>query len=164
MFNQKSNMPCKNILFNRQQMSKMHDSMERLYKFPKANRSITGQTDLATAMGETPQVINNWEARGISQRGANLAQKKFGCDANWLLGKSVHPMHMPIEGTTVRLTDMESQNPWDWPFKTVSAAQYSLLEPEEKQHIETDILLRVKNRGDPLKQTTPAPKATKRSA
>ena len=69
-------------------MHEMHESMARLYKFARENKKITGQTELANALGETPQVVNNWEKRGISQRGANVAQKKIGCDANWILGKT----------------------------------------------------------------------------
>lgn len=88
MFTQNTNAACKNILFNEGQMNPMHESMARLYRFARENKKVTGQTELANALGETPQTVNNWEARGISQRGANVAQRKLGCDANWLLGKS----------------------------------------------------------------------------
>jgi hypothetical protein len=90
-------------MFNQSAMHPMHDSMGRLYKFVRENKKITGQTELATAMGETPQVINNWEGRGISQRGANLAQKKFGCDANWLLGKSETVFHIDRDQAATRV-------------------------------------------------------------
>lgn len=134
----------------------MHASLTKLYKFVRKNKGITGQTELATALGETPQTINNWEARGISQRGANSAQKKFGCDANWLLGKSETIYHVDRDQTASRLIAAEKENPWQWPFKRVSPAQYALLEPDEQRHIEKDILMRVKNRGDPEKHETPA--------
>lgn len=150
-------MLCKNILFNQSDMTEIHPTMIRLYKFAKDNKSIVGQTNLANALGESPQVVKNWETRGISQRGANLAQKKFGCDANWVLGRSNHPMHTAIEETKAHRPVVESGGAWIWPFKTVSAAQYNQLEPEEKAHIEADILLRVKNRGDPQKEEAPAP-------
>lgn len=149
-------MLCKNILFNQLDMTDFHPSMTRLYKFAKDNRSIAGQTNLANALGESPQVVKNWEARGISQRGANVAQRKLGCDANWLLGRSNHPMHTPIEETKAHHPVIEAGSAWLWPFKTVSLAQYNLLEADERAHIEADILLRVKNRGDPEKQTEPA--------
>lgn len=157
MFKQTSNVACKNILFNQFDMRDMHESMLRLYKFAREHKKITGQTELGVALGgESPQTVKNWEARGISQRGANLAQKKFGCDANWLLGKSEIALHTDRDQSTSRLIATESDNPWIWPFKRVSPEQYALLDPEEKRHIEKDILIRVKNRGDPEKQDTPA--------
>ena len=135
----------------------MHESMVRLYKFAREHKKITGGTELGVALGnESPQTIKNWEARGISQRGANLAQKKFGCDANWLLGKSETVFHIDRDQAAGRAAITESDNPWHWPFKRVSPAQYALLEPQEKRHIEKSILMLVKNRGDPEKQEKPA--------
>ncbi len=150
-------MTCKNILFNRSNMSEMHDSMTRLYKFVRERKQASTQADLAKAMGATSQVINNWEARGISQRGANTAQKKFGCDANWLLGRSQTHVYLSAEELAANMAVVNSSPaPWVWPFKKVQPDQYSLLSKEEQEHIENDILLRVKNRGDPIKQGSPA--------
>ena len=36
-------------------------------------------------MGSTPQVIKNWEARGVSKEGALAAEKAFGCSPLWVL-------------------------------------------------------------------------------
>ena len=61
-----------------------HPSMERLFCAVK-NKGIAGPSELASRMNVSEQVITNWSARGISATGALLAQKIFGCDANWLL-------------------------------------------------------------------------------
>lgn len=108
MFNQQSNATCKNILFNALDMHQMHESMAKLYKFARENKQITGQTELANALGETPQTVNNWEARGISQRGANVAQRKIGCDANWLLGKS-ETIYQTSRGNSIAHTEINDR-------------------------------------------------------
>lgn len=131
--------------------------MQRLYKFVRDEKRITGQTNVAVEMGESPQVLKNWESRGISQRGANQAQKKFGCDANWLLGKNTAPIYAPTEQPQTHT--VSEKNPWAWPFNVVSRQQWDQLFEDERVHIENDILLRVKNRGDPLKEAPPAPNA-----
>lgn len=158
MFINKSNASCKNILFNQGVMHQIHESMERLYKFARENKGITGQTELATALGEAPQTVNNWEnpKRGISQRGANVAQKKIGCDANWILGKSANAYHIDRDQAATRMPATDTKGMWDWPFRRVSPAQFKMLRPDEKRHIEKDILIRVKNRGDPEKNSGPA--------
>ena len=109
MFNHESNVMCKNILFNDACMHHMHESMARLYKFARENKKITGQTELANALGETPQVVNNWEARGISQRGANTAQIKLGCDANWLLGKK-ETVYQTSQGNSIAHHEVNDRN------------------------------------------------------
>lgn len=61
----------------------MDKTMERLYE-AAAEKEVTGQSALARALGQTPQVVKNWEARGISKNGMLLAQKKLGVSAIWL--------------------------------------------------------------------------------
>jgi len=63
----------------------IHPTIERLYQAAKELRDVSGQSAVARLLGKTPQVVKNWEARGISSEGALLAQKIIGCDANWLL-------------------------------------------------------------------------------
>lgn len=66
-----------------------HPSMQRLLDFVK-DQDVVGPSALASAMGETEQVITNWSARGISSAGAVTAEKKFGCAAVWVL-EGVNP-------------------------------------------------------------------------
>lgn len=61
----------------------MDKTMERLYE-AAAEKEVVGQSALARALGQTPQVVKNWEARGISKNGMLLAQKKLGVSAIWL--------------------------------------------------------------------------------
>ena len=63
----------------------MHIQMERLYQAAKELRGIEGQTEVAIALGQSPQTVNNWETRGVSKMGALKAQTVFGCSATWLL-------------------------------------------------------------------------------
>jgi HTH-type transcriptional regulator for conjugative element R391 len=61
----------------------MDKTMKRLYE-AAAEKEVAGQSALARALGQTPQVVKNWEARGISKNGMLLAQKKLGVSAIWL--------------------------------------------------------------------------------
>lgn len=85
MFKRKSNATFNNILFNGETMGVMHKSAERLYEAAKSMRKVTGQSNLAKLLNQSPQAIKNWENRGVSQSGARIAQKLIGCDSNWLL-------------------------------------------------------------------------------
>ncbi len=61
----------------------MHKTMERLYAAAE-KKGVIGQTNVAKAMDETPQTVNNWESRGVSKNGMMKAQNIFFVDANWL--------------------------------------------------------------------------------
>lgn len=69
-------------------MAEMHPSMRRLYEAAAAlDKPITGQSELARAVDETPQNIKNWETRktGVSQGGAAKVQRKLGISSSWVL-------------------------------------------------------------------------------
>jgi len=88
MFNKKSITTFNNMMFNRKtidEVTAIHPTIERLYLAAKELRDVSGQSAVARLLGKTPQVVKNWEARGISSEGALLVQKIIGCDANWLL-------------------------------------------------------------------------------
>lgn len=61
----------------------MHKTMERMYEAAR-NSGVTGQTELAEALNVSPQVINNWEARGASKGGMLTAARVFKCNATWI--------------------------------------------------------------------------------
>lgn len=63
----------------------MHIQMERLYQAAKELRGIEGLSEVALALDQSPQTVNNWERRGMSKIGALKAQTAFGCSATWLL-------------------------------------------------------------------------------
>jgi phage repressor protein C with HTH and peptisase S24 domain len=62
----------------------MENSMKRLYDAALHSQGISTPTELARAMGVSPQVITNWESRGVSQSGLVKAQKVLGCSPVWL--------------------------------------------------------------------------------
>jgi hypothetical protein len=99
----------------------MHESAARLYQAALEMRGVEGQTRLASLLGQVAQVVNNWEARGVSKEGALLAQREIGCDANWLLTG---------EGS------MQA----GWPFKRVPLARVLALDSETLAFVEGRML------------------------
>ncbi len=65
-----------------------HESFERLLEaageLNRANQ-ITGPQKLAEALNEAPQTVTNWGTRGVSSKGAALAQKTLGISAAYIL-------------------------------------------------------------------------------
>lgn len=156
MFTPMSNTTFNNILFSGETIQNMHPSMERLYQFVNEAQQLQGQSAVARKMDATPQTINNWEERGISEGGALKAQNLFGCNANWLLGRS-EKTEAPAQPGVVLVAD-DNNGGWQWPFWSISPKDYALLTAEERQHIESGISLIVKNRGQPEKHVAPANK------
>ena len=65
----------------------MHASMKRLLQAAKIARpSIETVADLARALNQSDQAVNNWGSRktGVSNEGRLLAQKELGVSANWI--------------------------------------------------------------------------------
>lgn len=58
--------------------------MTRLYQAAKDLHGVEGKSAVAKLMNVSPQTLNNWEERSISNEGLLLAQEKIGCDAIWL--------------------------------------------------------------------------------
>lgn len=63
----------------------MHIQMDRLYQAAKELAGVEGQTDVAMALGQSPQTAHNWEKRGVSKLGALKAQTVWGVSATWIL-------------------------------------------------------------------------------
>jgi hypothetical protein len=163
MFTHSSNTPCNNTLFvvpTILRMDEIHPSMARLYRAAKIAKDANGQAHLAKGMNESAQTINNWEARGISERGALKAQKIYHCDANWLIDGDAS--FFPAKGIAPvsAMPANEPAVPFGWPFKTVTPHQWELLHPDEVTHIEAGITLLVKAREDPEKNAAPARNGT----
>ena len=128
--------------------------MQRLYEHLKTTKQIVGQSAVGAAMGESPQTVKNWEYRGISQRGANLAQKKFDCDANWLLGTKAQSAAAPTAAPDLHLKVKTTEAAWGWPFKSITVAQYSQLDEDQRIEIEKYVMLQIKAREQPIKHET----------
>lgn len=65
-------------------IQRMHETMKRLYEVAKEKYGISGQSDLAKKLNQSPQSLNNWEARGMSKAGILLASKALNISATWL--------------------------------------------------------------------------------
>lgn len=73
-------------------MADMHPSMARLYTAAdRLAKPIRGQSELARAIGQSPQTVNNWETRGVSKGGATLCQQALGVSSTWIL-EGTQPM------------------------------------------------------------------------
>lgn len=70
--------------------NRLHVSMDRLNEVART-RGDDAPTKIAARLNVSPQMVTNWGSRGISLGGALDAQLKYGCDANWLLGRSSKP-------------------------------------------------------------------------
>jgi phage repressor protein C with HTH and peptisase S24 domain len=62
----------------------MHVQMKRLYEAAAALAGLRTQAEIARALNQSQQTVNNWEARGISKAGLLKAQSAIGCSATWL--------------------------------------------------------------------------------
>ncbi|OBR52410.1 repressor [Paraburkholderia tropica] len=65
----------------------MHESARRLFEAAKLARpSIDSSADLARALNQSEQTINNWSYRGngVSKQGRLEAQKLLGISATWI--------------------------------------------------------------------------------
>lgn len=96
MFNSVSNTACNNILFTWPIIGRMHPTTERLYAAAKKLKGIEGQSAVAHLLNESPQVVKNWEARGVSSKGVLKAAAKLGCRPDWLhTGQGDMVSHLP---------------------------------------------------------------------
>ncbi len=98
MFISKSNIAFNNKAFSFGRIGavtekQIHPSMQRLYHAAYALRDISGQSAVGRLLNASPQKLNNWERRGISQSGAIKAQEVIGCSASWLVGESGEMVH-----------------------------------------------------------------------
>lgn len=62
----------------------MHAQMKRLYEAADTLAGLKTQAEIARALNQSQQTVNNWEARGISKAGLLRAQGAIGCSATWL--------------------------------------------------------------------------------
>ena len=82
MFKNNVNGTCKHFVEN----MGMHETANRLYA---AISEITDQKlselgEVASFVGVTPQVLKNWESRGVSKQGRLDLHGKFGINPDWL--------------------------------------------------------------------------------
>ena len=78
-----SNKLFNNTVFKYVIVRSMHETTQRLYEAAKS-REIIGQSNVARALGVSPQTVKNWETRSVSKAGIIMAQHVFSCNATWL--------------------------------------------------------------------------------
>lgn len=164
MFKQKAIATFNNAMFTFSTIDGMlepiHASVERLYLAAREIRAVTGQSAVARLLDQTPQTVKNWEKRGISEGGALIAQRRIGCDANWLLdGRGAMTITDAWAGTGASMATEPDRPvyalPIAWPFKTVTRNQYDSLTAEQKAHIEASIRMLLQIAGPDAKQHLP---------
>jgi phage repressor protein C with HTH and peptisase S24 domain len=84
-FKHKSNGLLNNAVFKCGKIARMHETMERLYEAAERLHGITGQSAVANFLNESPQLLNNWERRGVSKAGAFKVAPVLGCNVMWLI-------------------------------------------------------------------------------
>ncbi len=121
-------------------MSEIHPTTQRLYAAAKQLKDVTGQSAVARLLGISPQVMKNWELRGVSEGGALAAQDLIGCNANWLLQGNSKPQleaWKPVVSDNVATYNVAKQ----WPFTTFTRDEYfELLDPDYRNRIENELL------------------------
>ena len=60
----------------------MNETMTRLYQAARELKNIDGQSELARYLNVSPQVLKNWETRGISSKGLIQAAKALEIDVD----------------------------------------------------------------------------------
>lgn len=121
MFPALSNATCNNTLFSLGTIPGMadevHETATRLYAAAKRIAATEGKSAIARLLNESPQAVNNWERRGVSEGGALKAQAVIGCDANWIL--TGHGAMAP-----------------GWPFQHIPMERFLALDQANRAYVE----------------------------
>lgn len=118
MFKKNANTMLNNVAFNSATIPRMHETMKRLYEAAEKLQGITGQTALAKFLNQSPQLLNNWERRGMSKGGMLAAQDQIGCSATWL--QTGNP---PMEVTIATVSELPRRGKHS-PNKDVNSALF----------------------------------------
>lgn len=59
-------------------MRAIHETTQRLYVAAKKLRDVDGPANVARLLNESPQLLNNWERRGMSSAGIIKAATQIG--------------------------------------------------------------------------------------
>lgn len=104
MFIESANTMFINRAFTCETIRDMHETMVRLYEAALTLKGLKTPTEVARALNQSQQVINNWERRGISKAGMLKAQGALGCSATWL-ETGIGPMTTAPGVASAELTD-----------------------------------------------------------
>jgi len=124
-------------------MTEIQPTAARLYQAAEQLQDVQGQSAVARLLNVSPQVMKNWEARGVSEGGALLAQKIIGCDANWVLNgfgqKQV--VYKSIDGSRIAPEVHDKRASYTvtpgWPFQSFTPQDWNAMDDDSKAQIET---------------------------
>lgn len=88
MFNFQSITACNTRRLALVTLDPMHKSATRLYEAARKIGRIEGQSAVARLLNLSPQVLKNWETRGVSFEGAVIAERILGVSPAWLLDET----------------------------------------------------------------------------
>ena len=71
-------------IISRMTGKEMDPTAKRLYLAARHLANTTGQSAVAAKLGVSPQMVKNWETRGVSYEGMITAEERFGCLASWI--------------------------------------------------------------------------------
>jgi hypothetical protein len=124
-------------------MPEIQPTAASLYQAAAELQNVQGQSAVARLLNVSPQVMKNWEARGVSEGGALLAQKIIGCDANWVLNGfgQKQGVYRTIDGSSNVLAVHDTQSNYTvtpvWPFGSFTPQDWNAMDEDSKAQIET---------------------------
>ncbi len=135
MFIRMSNIACNKSLNRSFTLFVMHETTKRLYSVLReidVIKSDREQSELAKFLNKSPQVINNWEDRGISDNGLLEIQSKTGCSATWIRSGKAPKFIGDYVPSTINKLGLEPLS--DLEIKLLDAFRHVSL-PEDKLEI-----------------------------
>jgi len=137
-------------------MTEISKTASRLYEAAEKLRDVRGPSAVSRLLGVTPQVMKNWELREVSEGGALLAQRRIGCDANWILG---HHETMPNQTKALAhevrdLSAVYHVNNSTWPFTRIRPEEWVELDAEQRDAAERLLKIYLDGVRPPTKQSS----------
>ncbi len=125
----------------------MHKTMVRLYEVAKL-RGLDGPTAVANHLNISPQVVNNWERRGISMAGLLQAEEVFECSATWLrtgVGES-SSRHLAAESPKPNVAlAAGGGSGGPWPFRLIRQDEWDSAPAHVRENVEAYALGAIRN-------------------
>jgi phage repressor protein C with HTH and peptisase S24 domain len=121
----------------------MHESMQRLYRAAMEMKKVTGKSNVARLLETSPQVLTNWEARGVSNEGAIKAQQLIGCSAVWVtdgtgnMSTTVELIRYPVSTSSSRKVWVVGKGKGGIPERIWTDADYPVGASDEYAEIAT---------------------------
>ncbi|MGE8453992.1 MAG: helix-turn-helix domain-containing protein [Pseudomonadales bacterium] len=137
----------------------MHKTMVRLYEVAKL-RGLDGPTAVANHLNISPQVVNNWERRGISKAGLLQAEEVFACSATWLRTgvseSSRRNLAAELPKSNVASSAVGGGGA-PWPFRQIRQDEWDSAPAHVRENIEAYALGAIRNSAVTTPESPPKP-------